>query len=110
MVANSFCPPQLRTLYRAVTAEGKLRSLSLGPKKDRWNVAFDVVLDQDWTIDDLKATADPNSWQSSRATELGFSDGIAPGFKKELSRYKAVWRTEDAATALNRLAGGFIAP
>ena len=60
--------------------------------KRRWRHAQDIVLDQAWTIDDLKAMSDPSSRLYQIAIDRGLPDGVTRNLKADLKTFKPFWR------------------
>ena len=60
--------------------------------KHRWRRVQDIVLDQVWTIDDLKGMSDPSSRLYEIATNRGVPDNVARNLKADLKVFKPRWR------------------
>ncbi len=74
-------------------------------KRDRLEFAMIKTLEQDWSINDLKAMKDPHSPLYDLAVnKLQISDGIARSFKRELESYKHFHSQAKAAKAAGVLA------
>ena len=88
--------------------------IRIGVSEDKWRTAANVVNQNDWSLDDLRAMADSKSHQYQLAIQSGISGGIARSFLKEIRAFKGeMKRTIDAASVLAGAAvsgGGFIPP
>ena len=58
----------------------------------RWIQVQEIVLDQAWTIDDLKGMSDPSSRIYQIGIDRGLPDGVARNLKADLKAFKPRWR------------------
>ena len=89
---------KLERIYNAVTRE-KLKQFR------------DIILEQQWNLDDLRAMKNKNSRKFRRALELGAANGFVSNIASWLRKFKAYYRQQKAAMAANALtdlAGGFM--
>ena len=61
---------------------------------------YNVINEQEWTIDDLKAMADSSSIPYRVAIEKGIPDGAARRFKAELALFRPHYRAAKALLAV----------
>ena len=71
--------------------------------RQRWRRVQDIVLDQAWTIDDLKGMSDPSSRLYQIAIDRGVPDGVVRNLKADLKVFKPRWR--EAKELLDRYKG-----
>lgn len=69
-------------------------------RKLKWQRAKDIAEEQDWKLKDLKQMEDGSSRLYQLAIRLGISNGLARGFREELSAFKPIYREQQAAAAL----------
>ena len=62
--------------------------------KDAIDEVKNVIIQNFWTIDDLKQMSDPSSMAYKRAVEWGIPDGLMRNFKKDLQIFKPLYRNE----------------
>lgn len=66
----------------------------------RLTEVYSVVLDQEWTIDDLKQMADPSSTPYRVAIQKGIPDGAARRFKTDIAQFGPHYRAAKALLAV----------
>ena len=66
--------------------------------KIKINEAYDVALREMWSLDNLKEMEDTTSEKYKLAISRGIPDGLARGFRKDLRRFKPVFRNTEAAS------------
>lgn len=67
--------------------------------KTEINEAYEVAIREMWSLDDLKEMEDTASERYKLAISQGIPDGLARGFRKDLRRFKPVFRNTTAASA-----------
>ena len=68
-------------------------------------------MEQQWSLDDLRAMENENLHKFRRALELGAADGFVSNIASWLREFKVYYRQQKAAMAANALtdlAGGFM--
>lgn len=87
----------------------KLHNTRNTSRRIKWEQARDIILDNDWSIRDLKLMEDGQSAMYHRAIKAGISDGFARSFREELQSFKGIYRRQrgereaEAIQALNSL-------
>jgi hypothetical protein len=78
-------------------------------RMQKWEQTKQIVLANDWTIQELQHMEDGTCAMYQRAKKAGISDGFARGFRVELRKFKEQYRRlrdeAKAAWALNQLQG-----
>jgi hypothetical protein len=57
-----------------------------------WRKAYQVVVENQWAVDDLKAMADTQGSAYKEATEAGMATGVARNLRRHLASYKQFLR------------------
>jgi hypothetical protein len=69
-------------------------------RHNRLTEVYSVVLDQEWTMDDLKQMADPSSTPYRVAIQKGIPDGAARRFKTDIAQFGPHYRAAKALLAV----------
>ena len=72
----------------------KLQNTRNPSRKIKWEQARDIILNNDWSIRDLRLMEDGQSAMYHRAIKAGISDGFARSFREELQSFKEVYRRQ----------------
>jgi hypothetical protein len=60
--------------------------------QERIRTVANIIMEQMWTVDDMKLMSDSSSSTYSRAMQLGIPDGMARSFRTDLRIFKPQWR------------------
>ncbi len=71
--------------------------------KEKIREAYNVVLHEIWTFEDLKKMEDPMSPVYKLAVSYGISNGLACGFHKDLMIFKPEWHTSHSLINLGQM-------
>ncbi|KAL8646119.1 MAG: hypothetical protein Q9226_007009, partial [Calogaya cf. arnoldii] len=82
----------------------KARKATNPRQRELIDQSYAVIVDNFWSIDDIKAMADTSSRIYELAMEAGIPDGMARAFKKELKAFKQPYR--EARHLVDMQAGG----
>lgn len=75
-------------------------------RKVKWERARDIIMQNDWSIQDLQLMEDGLSAMYNRAIKAGISDGFTRGFREEIRSFKDLYRrqkSENEAEAIRAL-------
>ena len=68
--------------------EWRIKSMDSEARRNKMAAVRDIVEEEDWSIEDLRSMADPNSRLYKMAIKKQIPDGTTRGFKKWLSAFK----------------------